>query len=358
MDRNITIEYEKDFKHFQTPEVNYLFNPKTGFMATWGKTQQEDPDWSPYGPFIADIEITTKCTGIKGHLCKYCYKANTPAGENMSFETFQNVLNNINQNKQLTQIAFGLGSTATENPDLWKMCEYARSQEVIPNGTVADVTQETANKIAKYFGACAVSMHLLENPQGREACYDTVERLVRAGCKQVNIHYVLCEETYEGVWKTFEDMAKEPRLRGLRALVFLSMKAQGRAKTSNLTPLSRERFGDIVKKALKWNMNIGFDSCTAPKFEAVIDDMQQKSEMTLKTAKKIVQLSERCESGCFSIYINTDGKIYPCSFLEKGDGIDVVKYREDFCKEVWNGELLPWREKLLKNNRCCPEYDI
>jgi MoaA/NifB/PqqE/SkfB family radical SAM enzyme len=342
-------------KRFESDEVNYVFNLRTGLMQTWGATIQEDPQFSPYGPFIADIEITTKCNGIKGKLCPYCYKSNTPNGVNMSFDTFKNVIFNLNRNNQLTQVAFGLGSTGEENPDLWKMCDYLREQNVIPNGTVADVTQETANKIATHFGACAVSCHSLNNKEGLNTCFDSVKRLTDAGCKQVNIHYVLCEETFADVQRVFIAMQSDPRLKGMRALVFLSLKQKGRATTSNLKQLSGTDFNSIVSRAFKYNMNIGFDSCSAHKFENAIVGHPQEAK--LKT------FSEPCESGLFSIYVNAHGKMYPCSFSEGTEGwengVDISKPDGHFIDNVWNGgKLLTWREKLLSNNRACPIYQI
>lgn len=56
-------------KKFVSPEYNYAFNKETGFFVRFGKTINEDPPFSKYGPEIADVEISTICK--KG--CNYCF---------------------------------------------------------------------------------------------------------------------------------------------------------------------------------------------------------------------------------------------------------------------------------------------
>jgi len=58
----------------------------TGFHGRWGKTEQDDPQFSPFGPEILDIEISVNgCKGAGGKICKMCSpagtKVNTPNGE-------------------------------------------------------------------------------------------------------------------------------------------------------------------------------------------------------------------------------------------------------------------------------------
>ena len=120
----------------RTPDYNYNFEYATGKFARWGKTREEDPDFSPRGCEIADIEITTVCKGG----CPYCYKSNTSVGKNMSLQTFRDLIEKIDVEKNLTQVAFGLGSTGEENPELWDMCKFLRSRYIVPNGTVANIS--------------------------------------------------------------------------------------------------------------------------------------------------------------------------------------------------------------------------
>ena len=62
-------------------DYKYIFNKTNGDFMRWGKTYDEDPNFSPIGGEILDIEITTICNGINGKLCPFCYKSNTPDGK-------------------------------------------------------------------------------------------------------------------------------------------------------------------------------------------------------------------------------------------------------------------------------------
>jgi len=97
------------------------------------------------------------CKGPGGNLCPHCYKSNTRDGHYMSFETFKRVFKQIPDT--LTQIAFGTDADLLLNPDIWKIMEYTRKQGIIPNVTVADITKETAQKLANVCGAVSVSWY-------------------------------------------------------------------------------------------------------------------------------------------------------------------------------------------------------
>ena len=61
---NYKIVDGKKLKALQSEDCNYVFNKVNGTMMTWGKTMDDDPEYSKVGPFIADIEVTTICHGI------------------------------------------------------------------------------------------------------------------------------------------------------------------------------------------------------------------------------------------------------------------------------------------------------
>ena len=57
----------QDGKHTKTcfsEDYSFIFDKDTGNFKRWGKTYDEDPEFSPVGPEILDIEITTKCKGV------------------------------------------------------------------------------------------------------------------------------------------------------------------------------------------------------------------------------------------------------------------------------------------------------
>ena len=82
----------KDSKIFKSRDYNYIFKKDSGFFARWGKTKEEDPEISSFGPEILDIEVSTICDNG----CAYCYKNNTCKGDNTSLDTFKVVLDKVN----------------------------------------------------------------------------------------------------------------------------------------------------------------------------------------------------------------------------------------------------------------------
>lgn len=349
----------KDFKQIKSENFNLFLNKKDGQMFQWGKTKEEDPEMCPFGPIIADIEITTKCYGINGVVCPFCYKANTPNGEYMTIERFKEVFDCINKGKTLTQIAFGVDSHCATNPDVWKIMEYSKEHNVQPNVTVAEIDDEVAQNIAKYCGACAVSFYGYKIRNGKEynPCYESIEKLHQAGMKQINIHLMISEETFPNVKRLIEDFDNVPALKYVRAVVFLSLKQKGRGV--GFHRLSDDKYEWLVKTCFEKHIGIGFDSCGAKKF----------NDYTIKTGinKTFKSMIIPCESTLFSTYLDVKGNFYPCSFCEKiegwEEGIPVTK-DIDFYKDVWfNERVIQFRKNLLENKDCngcrmCPIYNV
>jgi hypothetical protein len=340
-------------KVFKTENYNYIFNRDNGFFARWGKTSDDDPLYSPFGPEILDLEVSTICGGIDGINCSHCYKSNSVCGENMNFQTFKSIFHKMPET--LTQIAFGVGDI-DGNPDLFDIfhyCIHNKYNKVVPNITINgfNITDEIADKLVKYCGAVAVSRY------DRDYCYNTVQKLISKGMKQINIHMLVCEETYDSCLQVMKDYHHDKRLKGLNAIVFLLLKPKG--EKNNFTIIKEKKYyKDIINYAFSNNINIGFDSCFAPLFLGCIKGR--------KDFKKIDRLVESCESTLFSSYINVKGLYYPCSFVEdEWKGIDVLNCN-DFIKDVWYGEeTVKFREKLLKQEniisktcRFCPVFDI
>lgn len=347
-------------KIVKSPEYNTYFRKIDGLFLRWGKTKEDDPNFGPYSPEIADIEVTTICSGVKQlngveSPCSFCYKSNTKSGKNMSFETFKTALDKFPKVKDkdgkdhwlLSQVAFGADSHATSNPDLWKMMEYCREVGITPNITVADISDETADKLAHYCGAVACSRYA-----NKDLCYDSVKKLTDRGMTQCNIHMLVCAENEDMVYEILRDSMTDSRLEKLNAIVLLSLKKKGRGVGFNKLPL--DRFKKIVDFVFKNNISIGFDSCSCNKLLSVIKDRDNY--------KQIEMMADPCESSCFSIFLNVDAKALPCSFSENtgnwDSGLDVVNC-EDFIKDVWNHEkMVSFRNDLYKCDRNCPIYDV
>lgn len=343
-------------KVFKSPNYNYTFNTNTGEFCRWGKTPAEDPDFSPFGPEIADIEISTICHGINNKPCSFCYKSNSPKGKNMSFETFKEIFHKLP--KTLTQIAFGIGDL-DGNKDLFRILEYCRNNSynlVVPNITINGwgLTDEIAKKLVELCGAISVSNY------GNEVFADAVKKLTKLGHKQVNIHQLVCEESMVACFSLITDIFMYRQLGGgglndVNAIVYLAMKPKGKRNKLHLLK-DKSEYKQLIEHAMDKEVNIGFDSCSAPMFlEAVKDSKDYKAYKTLV---------EPCESWLFSIYINVEGVSYPCSFTEGEKGFKGVNLLETDFMEFWNGKQVgDWREKLLateKGQLCrrCPQFDI
>ncbi len=345
------------FKFLRSLVFNYNLNKSNGYMETWGKTRDEDPEFCPFGPVIADIEITTICGGVdpKFGPCKFCYKANTLKGNNMSFENFKTIFDKLP--KTLTQIAFGTDATLTSNPDIWKIMQYSRDNGVMPNVTVANIDKGTAEKLSKLCGVVDVSNY--GEIFGKQYCFDSVKNLTDTGMKQVNIHQLLSSETYQQCLDLLDSRVKDERLEKLNAIVFLSLKQKGRG--INYHPMTQDQFNVIVDKAFELGVSIGFDSCSSLKVFNYLKNKNDKQDLT--------QFIEPCESSLFSMYVNVEGKYFPCSFTEGEqewkEGLDILNC-DDFIKDIWYHEKTKtFRAKLLNtqktnchNCRHCPMFKI
>lgn len=317
-------------RRHKSKTYNWVFNPNNGFFVRWGKTLDDDPEFSPIGPEILDIEVSTICHKA----CSWCYKSNTAKGKNMSFDTFKEILDKIPDN--LTQVAFGVGDIDA-NPDLWKMMDYCREKNVVPNITIngEGIDSEIASRLS-VCGAIAVSHY------DNEKCFNTINLLKDAGCKQINIHKLLSNETFLNTLSLLSDY-RLGILPKVNSIVLLSLKPIGNRNT--MTQIDYNNFKVIVEYGMKHNIPLGFDSCSANNFLKVVEG--SPSYPIYET------LAEPCESTLFSMYVNVEGKAFPCSFTEFGEGLEITNNFED----VWFSDLFKdFRKKLFLCKRSCPVY--
>lgn len=340
-------------KRVSSDNYNYVFNRKTGFFARWGKSYDDNPKYSPIGPEIFDMEISTICNGL-GKPCPWCYKSNTEEGKNMSFETFKTIFHNLPKN--VNQIAFGIGDI-DGNPDMFSIFEYCRNNDynfVVPNVTINGykLNDDYANKLSEVCGAIAVSHYYND-----DICFDAIKKLTDKGMNQVNIHKLLSEETYQSCFDLIDKAKNDPRLLKLNAVVFLLLKPKG--KRNKLHSISDvEKYKKLIDYAFEKGVNFGFDSCSAGKFLEAVKDRSNFKELEMN--------AEPCESTIFSGYCDVDGEFFPCSFMEKEsgweNGIDIKKC-DNFLKDVWyNDKVKKFRINLLEKNKCgnlnCPFFPV
>jgi len=351
---NACVSEESGVRRFRSPEYNWDFNLVTGHFTRWGKTDDDDPIAAP-SPEILDIEISSgNCNGK----CPYCYKGNDTKTEktHMTLETFDLIMSKFNKN--LGQIALGI-TGLNANPDFHRILESARHKwRVIPNFVTngLGMTNELADYYAKICGAVAVSIN--QNIQGgKETCYEAVNKLLKAGLKQTNIHCMISEETFDFALEVLKDI-KEGKIPGLNAVVFLGLKPKGSGSDKKV--LSQEKFDALVALCLALGTAFGFDSCSTHKFERAIKNLPLPDEAKVS----FKSLSEPCEAfGLFSIYVNAKGLAYPCSFCEGEPdfrGFD-IKTADDVLT-YWNSRVMQiWRQRSLCEGRKClifPEINV
>lgn len=282
-----------------------------------------------------------------------CYKGNKKGdaskSNHMSLETFKKIFATFP--KTVTQIAFGITSIGA-HPELFDIFQHCRDNLVVPNVTINGmdpVTDEQVAKLKELCGAMAISI----NRTNKENGFSLIERLIKNGCQQINIHYVISKQTIKFAYEVCDAVKSDRRLKELNAIVFLGLKPKERGQ--NLDVLPTNQYFGLVDYCLKNEIRFGFDSCSAPRFDKAVEIA------TLEEAKKkmLLSCSERCESGLFSAYIDSSGKYWHCSFGEgmpMAYGIDVTKVT-DFQKEVWLSEPMNnWRKRLFELNRECPLY--
>ncbi len=354
-------------KALYSKKYNFIFRYDDGFFMRWGEHTDDGPQFSPYGPEILDLEISSgKCNGR----CEFCYKDNGADGNthHMTLDEFKIIFNKMP--KTLTQIAFGICDISS-NPDFFAMMEYSRKNNVTPNYTCngLEVTEEVAERTSKTCGAVAVSL------VNKDKTYDAIRKFVKAGMIQCNMHYMLSEETYDKAFDVVDDMAE---IKGFNAIVFLQYKPKGKNTDAFHPILDVKKYTRLINYCDDKQVNYGFDSCSAPiflesikadyapfdgKLSVEMDKMRKMvNSWKRRREERLTQMAEPCDSGLFSSYINCYGKFFVCSFAEGEDkwveGIDVLNCK-DFIKDVWmSRRLKKWRKRLIKNERSCPIYEI
>lgn len=334
-------------KTIESKNFNNVFYKFNGRNFTWGITKDEDPKYCPFGPLIADIEISTICHGPKNkdgkdEPCKFCYKSNNPCGKNTTLEEFKVLFRKLP--RTLTQIAFGIGDLTDLDGEMWKIFEYCRNndyQEIIPNVTINGnyLTLEKAHKLKELCGAVAVSHY-------NDSCFDAVKMLTDIGMRQINIHQLLSEETFQDCLDLVKSVKTDERLKRLNAIVFLMLKPKGKRNDFHL--VSMEKYKQLIDTCLAEGINFGMDSCSACVFDKV-------------TEGRFKDYIEPCESfGLFSSYFNVDGTYFPCSFCEgEGEWKEGLTIKDDFLKDVWyNEKVNKYRELSLKSCRNCIMYNL
>lgn len=329
-----------EWRIIDKPDFHSMFNKKNGFQQVWGRTVNDDPTHSPYGPLLFDMEISQSgnCHG-----CKWCYKENGNGGPtyNMGLSTFQRIMDRMPPT--LNQIAFGICKVKT-NPDFWAILTSCKNDyDIIPNFTIhpEDVSEDVAINVAMLCGAVAVSYH------GHEATVEAVSKFVNAGIAQTNVHFVLSEESFDRAVALIQEGVDD-----VNAIVFLAYKNKGRNVGQFHSIKDPKKYKYLIELCQENHIGMGFDSCTYPIFKAAVGD------------SPMLQFATPCESLRESGYCNVFGQFFPCSFLEGTEdwkvGLDILSCK-DFLTDIWNHpKSVEFRNKSIQCNgdRCPCHFDL
>lgn len=395
------------FKSVHGKDFNIFYNKLTGYAERWGKSRadEDDPALSLLGPTIVDMELAKDVhpdeewkyvneLKIENHTClgkcRFCYKSNafTRYSHYLSLVKFKWLLMqlanthvklndklvffndevvyegktmkaidvpNINWDTDicncapLLQLAFGI-TNLTTNPELLQICAFSNRMGITPNITCHgkdEVSDSFLKGLCNMCGAVSVSKY------DKDKTYNFIERLKYAGAKQINMHLLIAEETYDDVIKTLYDIKNDKRLNYLTSVIFLFLKQRGRGE--GFHTISQEKADDMFKTALDNDIKFGFDICCSHRFSAFVKKYPNQN-------LNIPTIYDYCDSSRFSGYTNTLGEYCPCSFIE-GNGMwknsPNVFDCHNFIDEIWNGDMQEmYRSILLGKNNHCLYYNV
>lgn len=305
-----------------------VFNSSTGFFARIPDKGVKDPFWSPHGPELMDISITSWCD--KG--CSFCYKHSTTHGQHMLFDDYKNVVDQA-ADMGTFQVALG-GGNPNQHPDFCEILKYTASKKVVPNYTTngRGLTDEIFDATRKYCGAVAVSAY----PPFDEAT-KTIKRLIHNGIK-TNVHFILDAISIDTAINWLNEPPKF--LRGINAIVFLNYKPLGRKVYEKKLLRNSTRLQEFFRLAtsLQKSLKVGFDACCV-------------SGVFAHTNTNIAMV-DACDAGRFSMYVSEDLKVYPCSFqsgLAGGDQLDSATTLLDIWLKSRNMKAF---RSYFSSNRC------
>ena len=323
----------RDLVRRHSRDYNFIADARTGFTFRWGRTEDENPRVAPW-PELVDISITNRCH--KG--CPGCYRDSRPDGSDMTQADWELTLNSLISPAwgPVFQVAFG-GGEPTLHPALPRMMADCRSQGIVPNYTTngSHLSEEVLEATARFAGAVAVSWH---GGGGQSETLNAVRQFKEAQVEKVNIHFLLSNSTFAEALAILSDKS-DWALDGVNAIVFLTAKPKGRCPSSEVLDYTAPAFAEFL--ALLHNpqcqTNLGIDPCLAP---ALI----QHTDADLRDL-------DTCEGAFFSLFIDEQLNVKPCSFADDSFTYSLRSYSLD---TIWGQLLEPYRQQTeaLTQNYC------
>lgn len=323
-------------KHFNG--YNFVADPETGVTFRWGHNFNEDPYMAPW-PELVDISISNYCTND----CDYCYRQSSATGSFMSLGDFQICLEQLSNQKYggVFQIALG-GGEPLLHPEFNRMLKLAKQYNIIPNYTTSGkfFNEENLKTTKECCGAIAVSWDPSRNLTLNEL--KDLGKLLKDHQIPANIHFVVSNSTLGTAIKILKGYLDE-YLVNFNSVIFLTYKPTGRASNSDLIQQGAElkEFLSLVDESSTY-LKIGFDACFVPvlmKYTAIDTDFV-----------------DSCECGFFSLYIDENLNVSPCSFCN--DKSYRYNINEISIEDIWHENLSHYRKFVGENSKnSCRDCD-
>ncbi len=313
-------------KHFDG--YNFVGIPETGATFRWGANHGANPYMAPW-PELADISVSNYCTNG----CRYCYRSSDAGGRSMSLDDFRFVLEQLTSKTygSVFQVALG-GGEPLLHPDFAAMLRLAREEYgIIPNYTTCGKYFNQSNVAATraYCWAIAVSWDPYRDDLSIQDLAKLGSDLKSEGIR-CNIHYVVSEQTLGQATAILKGECDE-YLRPFNAVIFLTYKPLGRADSTGVikSPGALKSYLGMIDHPATV-IRIGCDACFVPSL--------------LKATDVEESVIDSCECGFFSVYIDENLKVMPCSFCND----DRFKFdlRQVSFREIWQDRFAAYRSHV------------
>lgn len=324
-------------KHFKG--YNFVGILETGVTFRWGDDFSENPCMAPW-PELADISISNYCTNG----CSYCYRESGEEGKFMSLEDYEIILKELSSEKygSVFQIALG-GGEPLLHPDFNEIIRLTREEYgIIPNYTTCGkfFNHENTEATRDYCGAVAISWDPYRDLSLEEL--SEIGSYLNDNDILANIHYVVSEKTLHDAAEILNGKYDE-YLQNFNSVIFLTYKPTGRAENNEIIKSKNnlKLFLDLIDSPVT-KIKIGFDACFVP--------------VLMKATGINIDFVDSCECGFFSVYIDENMDVTPCSFCN--DNEFHYNLKQFSFEEIWKNRFSSYRSYVDDNCKLdCTECD-
>lgn len=318
-------------KHFDN--YNFVGYSESGVTFRWGNSFKDNPYEAPW-PELADVSISNYCT----ENCDYCYRSSDVNGSFISLEDYELILKELSSSKygSVFQIALG-GGEPLLHPNFEEILKLTHQYGIIPNYTTngKHFNEKNLEFTKKYCGAIAISFDNYRNLSLENL--RNISILLNQYDIKSNIHFVLSEKTLNQAISILNGKYDD-YLKNFNSIIFLTYKPLGNASKDDMI-ISKNKllnFLKLVDNPLT-SIKIGFDACFVP---TILRNTDVDSELV-----------DSCECGFFSVYINENLDVMPCSFCN--DEHFKFNLKNFSFEEIWSEKFKNYKNLMNKNKEGC-----